>query len=95
MPTESATYYWLSCSAKIDNLMQPRCTAVSEGVFDDADTMRKRALVAGWTSPTKTTDLCPAHSSGIRLPSEPRPARRPRADTPAQVEQVILDADQH
>lgn len=96
MPNESATYYWLSCSAKVDNLLEPRCQARSEGGFHDQDTVRKRAQVAGWTSPTKTTDFCPAHSVAPRSDSVVRGSlRSPRAAAPVQpIEQVSNDGQQ-
>lgn len=85
MPEESAVYHWLSCSAKVDNLVAPRCLARSEGVFDDRDTMRKRAQVAGWTSPSKAADFCPAHSVASMAPvMKVRAARAAAASSAAE-----------
>lgn len=80
MPTEIATYNYLSCAGKVDNLLHPRCGFLSDGGWEDLDTVRKRALVAGWTSPTKTSDLCPIHSQAIReVPPAPRAVRQATA----------------
>lgn len=98
MPTESATYYWVSCSAKVDNVLEPRCLARSEGGFADLDTVRKRALVAGWTSPTKTADYCPDHSRKSQIPTDTNPGaaiRRPRPAAPAQPAEPVPSTDQH
>lgn len=95
MPTESATYNYLSCAAKIDNLLHPRCGFLSDGGWEDLDTVRKRALVVGWTSPTKTADFCPEHSR--RSMSTETPAgtvRRTRAAEPVQPSEPAPSFDQ-
>lgn len=82
----SNTYFALRCNARMSNPIYPTCQAVSDGGYDDADTVLKNALVAGW-SENNGKHYCPAHSPGIVLPPEAKPVRKPRnKPTPAEPE---------
>jgi len=75
MPQHTAHYHWISCSTKIQNLIQPTCPAVSEAHFGDAEEALNKILASGWTRTANGRDfLCPQHSKESVEP----PAKAPR-----------------
>ena len=72
----SNTYYALRCNARMSNPIYPTCQAVSDGGYDDSDTVLKNALVAGW-SEAHGKHYCPAHTQ-VETPVDIRSARKPR-----------------
>jgi hypothetical protein len=75
MPQHTAHYHWVSCSQKIQNLLQPICPAVSEAHFGDVEEALEKILASGWTRTANGKDfLCPQHSKESVDP----PAKAPR-----------------
>lgn len=80
MPVHTRHYHWVTCSAKVDNLLQPVCTTSSDAAFGEAEDIVQKALDTGWTRTSNGKDvLCPLHS---QTASE-KPARAPRKTAPA------------
>jgi hypothetical protein len=73
MPQHTAHYHWLACSAKIQNLQQPICPAVSEAFFGETEEAISKIIATGWTRNGKEF-LCPQHAKE----SVDKPARAPR-----------------
>jgi hypothetical protein len=69
-------YYDISCSGKLDNLVQPDCPARSAGGFNDTESVAQQAKTEGWTFPGKRA-LCPMCSAKV-APVEEKPARAAR-----------------
>lgn len=85
MPLHTRNYHWLTCSAKVDNLLQPVCSTSSDAGFGDAEDITQKALDAGWTRTGNGKDvLCPLHSKeSVDPPAKaPRKPRATVADTP-------------
>ena len=81
MPLHTHQYHFLTCSAKVDNLLQPICTTSSAAGFGNAEDVAQAALDAGWSRTANGKDfLCPLHSKE----SVEKPARAPRKPAPLQ-----------
>lgn len=77
MPTHTAQYHWISCSAKTNNLFQPTCAQTSDADFGELDAVIASALQNGWSrTPNGKEFLCPMHKDSS-------PARKVRNATPA------------
>lgn len=75
MPINTHQYHFLSCSAKMDNLLQPICTTTSAARFGDQEIAVQQALDSDWSRTANGKDfLCPLHSKE----SVDKPARAPR-----------------
>lgn len=78
MPLHTTHYHWLSCSAKIQNLLQPTCPAVSDAFFGDtAEEAISKILATDWTRTANGKDyLCPRHSKeSVDTPARSRKTR--------------------
>lgn len=73
----SNTFNALRCNAKMSNPIYPQCQMVSDGGYDDPDTVLKNALVAGW-SEANGRHYCPAHTQTAAAPLADAPVRRTR-----------------
>jgi len=58
MTLQAATYHYLSCNGKLNNLVRPDCPALSEGTFEDKATAEAAALSSGWSKDGRS-HLCP------------------------------------
>lgn len=75
MPLHTVHYHWVSCSAKIQNLIQPTCPAVSDAFFGDTEEAIGKIMATDWTRTASGKDyLCPRHSKESVDP----PAKAPR-----------------
>lgn len=87
MPVHTRTYHWATCSAKVDNLLQPVCTTSSDAGFGEAEDIVQKALDAGWSRTANGKDLlCPLHSKeAVETPARaPRKSKAPAAELPEQ-----------
>jgi hypothetical protein len=85
MPQHTTQYHWLSCSAKIQNLQQPICPAVSDAFFGDAEEAISKITATGWTRNGREF-LCPQHAKeSVEAPARaPRKSKTPAAELPEQ-----------
>jgi hypothetical protein len=78
MPTHTAQYHYISCSAKTGNLLVPVCQAQSDADFGELDPVIETALQNGWARTANGRDfLCPAHSK-LAVQDVDKPAPKPR-----------------
>lgn len=76
MPQHSRTYTWFSCSAKVNNLLQPTCQTSTAAGFEEPDAILESALADGWSHTANGKDvLCPLHSKESVEPPAPRPRK--------------------
>lgn len=79
MPVHTRNYHWATCSAKVDNLLQPTCTTSSDAGFGEVEDIVQKALDAGWSRTANGKDyLCPLHSKDA-VDKPARSARKPAA----------------
>ena len=81
MPLHTAYYHYIACSAKVENLLQPVCTTVSNAGFGDSEAVISSALSEGWSRTANGKEfLCPLHTKD----AVDKPAKAPRKTAPLQ-----------
>lgn len=86
MSLATAIYYYLTCNGRLNNQVQPKCPALSDGVLGSEEEVREKAVAAGWLLGTK--DYCPSCARNhIPAPDSPveapkRSRRQPKATDP-------------
>lgn len=87
MALATATYYYLTCNGRLNNLVQPKCPAMSDGALGSEEEARSNAAAAGWLLGPK--DYCPAcarnHTPTPDAAAEPKRPRRRKTEDPAPI----------